>query len=264
MGLLKILLKAQGLGSVLVFAGCVSSVQPLSVEASASYRADFNGEVKVDEYDTSAGEYQKATWAEHAKNVSKPIKPNNSNENSVAGLYASVAFYVAATQYMMESGDDSLIEQTALNETDKSSVQSTSYQFSTVWFEEPKVTANLTTPQPEESGGEYTWPSQFMIGLGSFVSTSGRSANLSSSSRSTTIDVDITSKYENGHWVIGRFATLLNMLTTCLTWNTPNTKPHQPTLTQGPENHPAVFASELHRRVLSRRLRGLATQAAAP
>ena len=113
--------------------------------------------MKVDEYDTSAGEYQKATWIELTKNVSKPSKPKKPSENSVAGLYASIAFYVAATQYIMESGDDSLIWQTALNETDKSSVQSTSYQFSTGWFEEPKVTANLTTPQPEESGGEYTW-----------------------------------------------------------------------------------------------------------
>ncbi len=152
------------------------------------------------------GEYRKATRTERAKNVPKPIKPKNADENSVAGLYSSIAFYTAATQYMMESGDDSLIEQTALNDTDKSSVKSSSYQFSTIWFEEPKVTANLTTPKPKESGGEYTWPSRFTIGLGSFIATSGRDADVPSSSRSTTLDVDITGKYENGHWVIGGFA----------------------------------------------------------
>lgn len=80
-----------------------------------------------------------------------------------------------------------------------------------------------------------------MIGLGSIVATSGRSANLSSSSRSTTIDVDIKSKYENGHWVIGGFAALLNMLTTSLTWNTPNTKPHQLPLNQRPGESPCCI-----------------------
>ena len=162
-----------GAGSALAFVGCASnvgSVKPLPTDATASYRSDFSGEAKIDEYDTSAGEYRKAT------------------------------------QYMMESGDDSLIEQTALNDTDKSSVKSSSYQFSTIWFEEPKVTANLTTPKPKESGGEYTWPSRFTIGLGSFIATSGRDADVPSSSRSTTLDVDITGKYENGHWVIGGFA----------------------------------------------------------
>lgn len=151
-----------GAGSALAFVGCASnagSVKPLPTDATASYRSDFSGEAKIDEYDTSAGEYRKATRTERAKNVPKPIKPKNADENSVAGLYSSIAFYTAATQYMMESGDDSLIEQTALNDTDKSSVKSSSYQFSTIWFEEPKVTANLTTPKPKESGGEYTWPS---------------------------------------------------------------------------------------------------------
>ena len=180
-----------GAGSALAFVGCASnvgSVKPLPTDATASYRSDFSGEAKIDEYDTSAGEYRKATRTERAKNVPKPIKPKNADENSVAGLYSSIAFYTAATQYMMESGDDSLIEQTALNDT------------------EPKVTANLTTPKPKESGGEYTWPSRFTIGLGSFIATSGRDADVSSSSRSTTLDVDITGKYENGHWVIGGFA----------------------------------------------------------
>lgn len=202
----RAVLSVLGASSALAFAGCASGVRPLSADATASYRSDFSGEAKIDEYDTSAGEYQKATRTERAKNVPKPIKPKNADENSVAGLYSSIAFYTAATQYMMESGDDSLIGQTALNETDKSSVQSTSYQFSTIWFEEPKVTANLTAPKPQESGGEYTWPSRFTIGLGSFVAISGRSVDVPSSSRSTTIDVDITGKYENGHWVIGGFA----------------------------------------------------------
>ena len=127
------------IGSALAFVGCASnvgSVKSFPTDVTASYRNDFSGEVKIDEYDTSAGEYRKATRTERAKNVPKPIKPKNADENSVAGLYSSIAFYTAATQYMMESGDDSLIEQTALNDTDKSSIKSSSYQFSTIWFEE--------------------------------------------------------------------------------------------------------------------------------
>ena len=67
-----------GAGSALAFVGCASnvgSVKPLPTDATASYRSDFSGEAKIDEYDTSAGEYRKATRTERAKNVPKPIKP---------------------------------------------------------------------------------------------------------------------------------------------------------------------------------------------
>lgn len=77
-----------GAGSALAFVGCASnvgSVKPLPTNATASYRNDFSGEAKIDEYDTSAGEYRKATRTERAKNVPKPIKPKNADENSVAG-----------------------------------------------------------------------------------------------------------------------------------------------------------------------------------
>ena len=65
-----------GAGSALAFVGCASnvgSVKPLPTDATASYRSDFSGEAKIDEYDTSAGEYRKATRTERAKNVPKPI-----------------------------------------------------------------------------------------------------------------------------------------------------------------------------------------------
>lgn len=47
-----------GAGSALAFVGCASnvgSVKPLPTDATASYRSDFSGEAKIDEYDTSAG-----------------------------------------------------------------------------------------------------------------------------------------------------------------------------------------------------------------
>ena len=56
-----------------------------------------------------------------------------------------------------------------------------------------------------------------------------------------------------------QFTTLLALLTNTLTWNTPNTKPHKLTLTQGAESHPTVSTPEPDRRVLSRRLRGFST-----
>ena len=64
-----------GAGSALAFVGCASnvgSVKPLPTDATASYRSDFSGEAKIDEYDTSAGEYRKATRTERAKNVPNP------------------------------------------------------------------------------------------------------------------------------------------------------------------------------------------------
>ena len=84
--------------------GCASnvgSVKPLPTDATASYRSDFSGEAKIDEYDTSAGSIVRRP-ARTREERAQPIKPKNADENSAAGLYSSIAFYTAATQYMME------------------------------------------------------------------------------------------------------------------------------------------------------------------
>ena len=80
---------------------------------------DYRGEVKLESYDTSAGTYRPATRTQPPKNVPKPVKPDNIREESVAGLYSSLAFMAASLQYLFATGDDQYFEQSDLNDKGK-------------------------------------------------------------------------------------------------------------------------------------------------
>ena len=59
-----------GTGSALAFAGCAARVQPLSADASTSYRADYSGEVTFNSYDTS----QENTCAQPVPNARRTCR----------------------------------------------------------------------------------------------------------------------------------------------------------------------------------------------
>lgn len=66
-----------------------------------------------------------ATRENPAKNVPKPVKPENANEDSVAGLYLSIAFSVAAIIYMFQTGDTQYFQDSALSEEGKKHLSQT-------------------------------------------------------------------------------------------------------------------------------------------
>ena len=68
-------------------------------KAKASERSDYSGAVEFNSYDTSAGEYKPATRTSPPQNVPKPIKPENMDEHSVAGLYSAIGFFTTALTY---------------------------------------------------------------------------------------------------------------------------------------------------------------------
>ena len=69
-----------GLGGITVLSACSNTSQ------NSAERSSYKGEAKLDSYDTSAGTYELASREHPARNVPKPVKPNNMNDNSVAGL----------------------------------------------------------------------------------------------------------------------------------------------------------------------------------
>ncbi len=87
-----------------VLAACSTSNSNGGGGSDSSKRDDYSGEVKYDKFDTSAGNYEPATREHPAKNVPKPIKPDNLNEKSVEGFYANIGFIMAAIQYLGEHG----------------------------------------------------------------------------------------------------------------------------------------------------------------
>ena len=71
----------------------------LQISPSASSRTDFSGEVTFDSYEKK-GNFVPATESAPAQNVPVPKRPASASENSVQGLYDSIAFVYAAINYL--------------------------------------------------------------------------------------------------------------------------------------------------------------------
>ena len=79
-----------GAGTTVFLSACAATNVFVGTQEDASSPSaspkDYKGEAKLEEYDTSAGTFEPATHDTPPKNVPKPIKPKNADEDSVAGL----------------------------------------------------------------------------------------------------------------------------------------------------------------------------------
>ena len=111
-----------------------SSSSPASSESVKSYK----GEAKLEKYDTSAGTYEPGTSEHPPRNVPKPIKPANMNENSVAGLYSTIAFYAASFQYFVTTGDRQYLDQVKPDEEEDHNAQGQTVPVPSTGAEKPQ------------------------------------------------------------------------------------------------------------------------------
>ena len=79
-----------------------SATTQTDIDMSGDYKGKINFE-SVLEYKKS-GTYEPATEEHAARNVPQPKKPEDANDKSLKGLYLSVAFAAAATQYAYNTG----------------------------------------------------------------------------------------------------------------------------------------------------------------
>ena len=205
-----------GATSLTLLAACGSgtAINGSSSESSSATKKDYKGEVKLEEYDTSAGTFEPATHDTPPKNVPKPIKPKNADEDSVAGLYSSIAFIGAALTYALVTGDVGPINESALSEEDqkgfKSAVTLDKIREGKYWEAEPKAVFFLETSEPTKEGDEYIWPHQMESRHGAFrvdvtETSTERSVEVSTIPTSQQVSKGggkIKAKYTGGRWVI--------------------------------------------------------------
>ena len=204
-----------GLGSAAFLAACSSSNSngnggdSGTSASSTSTRSDYSGEAKIDKFDTSAGTYEPATRETPAKNVPKPIKPENMNENSVAGLYSSIAFIGAALQYALQTGDVSLIKESAMSDEDKERTLSgalfADLQGGKSWLAGPKIVMNFEDAKPKEENGTYTWPVTVNVTRGEYGVHDGEVVDFPEEQQKQTQKINFTAKYDNNKWSVGGF-----------------------------------------------------------
>ena len=182
-----------------------TSVVNNNSKAKASERSDYSGAVEFNSYDTSAGQYKPATRTSPPQNVPKPIKPENMDEHSVAGLYSAIGFFSATVSYAFITGDLGPLDHLPFSEANinifKKQIKETTQQLNGAWFEELKIAFTLNTAQPTQDGDNYKWPAKYIFSTGSFIVYRGVPVDLPADKQTSTSEATITAQYKDGRWL---------------------------------------------------------------
>ncbi len=169
--------------------GNASGSASASASASKTARTDYSGVAVLEGYTSKPSDYQPATRTEPSKNAPVPTKPAVANENSVEGLYQSIAFFGAAIEYYMRTGKTEPLRLGA------------GLQQGKIWMQDPSVTITMLTAQPERDGDAYNWDIRLTMDSGEFIASKDRVENASSDSdRKNDVERTLHGVYENGAW----------------------------------------------------------------
>ena len=189
-------------------AGSASGSASASASASKTARTDYSGVATLDGYTSKPSDYQPATRTEPSKNAPVPVKPAVANENSVEGLYQSIAFFGAAIEYYMRTGKTEPLRECAVDNSElknmlepEEGTLGAGLQQGKIWMQDPSVTITMLTAQPEREGDTYNWDIRLTMDSGEFIASKDRVENASSDSdRKNDVERTLHGVYENGAW----------------------------------------------------------------
>lgn len=176
------------------------------ISPSASARADFSGEVTFDNYEKK-GDFIPATESAPAQNVPFPKRPASASENSVQGLYDSIAFVYAAINYLVLTGDAAPLRESKADEKfvasfssfmDESNESSQNHD----WYVSPKVTMSAFTAVPALVKKSVQWTFDLVIDLGPTVVIDGAPAEMSEKVRRTERGLVVTGVRHDNDWTL--------------------------------------------------------------
>lgn len=173
---------------------------------SASARTDFSGEVTFDNYEKK-GNFVPATESAPAQNVPFPKRPASASENSVQGLYDSIAFVYAAINYLVLTGDAAPLRESKADEkfvASFSSFMDESNESSQArdWYVSPKVTMSAFTAVPALVKKSVQWTFDLVIDLGPTVVIDGAPAEMSEKVRRTERGLVVTGVRHDNDWTL--------------------------------------------------------------
>jgi len=199
--------------SALLAACCGSSAPSASadpdepvVTPSASARTDFSGEVTFDHFD-SKGEFVAATESAPAQNVPVPKRPESAAQNSVQGLYDSVAFVYAAINYLVLTGDPAPLRESKADEKfisslsmfmDEGNISSQARD----WYVSPKVTLKAYTALPTLVKKSVQWTFDLAIDLGPTMVLDGAPVSIPEKERRIERGLVVTGVRMESDWAL--------------------------------------------------------------
>ena len=183
-----------------------TDVNTPQISSSASSRTDFSGEVTFDNYENK-GIFVPATESAPAQNVPVPKRPPSASENSVQGLYDSIAFVYAAINYLVLTGDAAPLRESKADEkfvASFSSFMDESDESSQVrnWFVSPKVTMSAFTAVPTLVKKSVQWTFDLVIDLGPTVVVEGAPAEMSEKVRRAERGLVVTGVRDDNDWTL--------------------------------------------------------------
>ena len=187
--------------------GNASGSASASASASKTARTDYSGVATLDGYTSKPSDYQPATRTEPSKNAPVPVKPAVANENSVEGLYQSIAFFGAAMEYYMRTGKTEPLRESAMDKNEiKSMLEPEDGTLGEklvkgeVWLHDPTVTITMLSAQPTRDGKAYTWNVRFTLARGEFMASKDKVLEVPESARENVNERTLRGVYENGAW----------------------------------------------------------------
>lgn len=179
-----------------------------SASASKTARSDYSGVATLDGYTSKPSNYQPATRTEPSKNAPVPTKPAVANENSVEGLYQSIAFFGVAMEYYMRTGKTEPLRECALDKSElKSMIEPEEGTIGEklvkgeAWMHDAAATITMLTPQPTREGDTYNWDIRLTMDPGEFIASKDRVQEApSESERKDEVERTLHGVYENGAW----------------------------------------------------------------
>ena len=176
--------------------------------ASKSVRSDYSGVAVLEGYTSKPADYQPGTRTEPSKNAPVPVKPAVVNENSVEGLYQSIAFFGAAMEYYMRTGKTEPLRECALDKSElKNLIEPEEGTISEklikgeAWMHDAAVTITMLSAQPEREGDTYNWDIRLTSDPGEFIASKDRVQEApSESERKAEVERTLHGVYENGAW----------------------------------------------------------------
>lgn len=188
--------------------GNASGSASASASASKTARTDYSGVAVLEGYTSKPSDYQPATRTEPSKNAPVPTKPAVANENSVEGLYQSIAFFGAAIEYYMRTGKTEPLRECALDKSElKSMIEPERGTLGEklvkgeAWMHDASVVITMLSAQPEREGDTYNWDIRMTMDPGEFIASKDRVQEApSESERKDEVERTLHGVYENGAW----------------------------------------------------------------
>ena len=201
---------ASGSESASVAASGSATASP-SASASASSsplpndNKDYSGVAKLEKMEEH-GEYQPGNAEHPPQNVPSPIVPEAMHQNSVAGFAAALAYFGAAFEYLLRTGDMHYMNEVSTDQETLAAMKK--YADSTkagieekkTWYVNPTATLTIGTKQPVLAQGAYNWTVTLNVDLGEKLFKDGKEQTVAADKRHVKMFGEAVGRYLNNKW----------------------------------------------------------------